>query len=329
MKRRTSLFSGLLALPLIVGIAGGAAAEKLNFYTTHSGTTLTMVKGMYRMADEVKEKTSGDINIQVLLGGTLQIGAADVTGAVAQNVVQMADDTFFSGNVPLATILRVPGVVGGIPNMQKSRDASLEAVSKAFAKKDVTVLGGYLAPPQYIWSTMEMSSIDDIKGQKLRVSSPQQAEFVKALGGIPVVLGSGEVTSALERGTVSGMLTSGSGGEYFGGPTKSVLLLPVNYNNNYYIINTRVYEALSPENQKALSDIAAATGNWVEENFLDEDNAALAKFRERSDFKVVEPSEADFDRAVEVSKPLWDEWLKEHGEDGQEVFEAVRAAVGG
>lgn len=329
MEIRRTLMSALLTVPLMAGVAGVAsAAERLNFYTTHSGTTLTMVKGMYKLSDEVKEETSGEVDIQVLLGGTLQIGAADVTGAVAQNVIQMADDTFFSGNVTLATILRVPGIIGPTSNMQKALDATNEAVEEAFAKKDVKVLGGYLSPPQYIWSTSVMSSIDDVKGQKLRVSSPQQAEFVKALGGVPIVLGSGEVSSALERGLVDGMLTSGSGGEYFGGPTKSVLLLPINYNNNYYLINPAAFDSLTPEQQQVLEERTRDIASWVQTNFLDEDNAAIDVFRARDDFAVVEPSEEDFRKAAEVSMPMWTAWADEQGEDGHKVLEAIRGALG-
>lgn len=328
MKLKESLLSALIALPLAFSAVGAAHAEKLNMYTFHTSLTIPPVVGLQKLADEVAEATSNEIDIDVLLSGTLQINAADTTGAVAANIVQMADDLFFSGNVPVATVLRLPLIVGSPENMDAVMDASFEAVKKGYAARGITLLGGYVSPPQYIWVTKEVGSVEDLKGLKLRVSSPEQAEFVKAIGGIPVTLPPAEVTSALERGIVEGMLTSGQGGEFFGGPLKSALLLPVNYNNDYLIINTRVFENLSPENQEILADRTAAAAQWIQEEFLGLDNAAIDKFRARDDFKVVEPSEADYARASEIAESSWQAWVEKNGADGQAVFDAVRQATG-
>lgn len=326
MKLRTTVLSATLAVPMI--FAGfGAIAETLNMYSTQSGSTMPAVVGVNKYAKELSEATDGELEIRVHLAGSLQINAADATSAVAANVVQMAEDLFFSGNVPVATVLRLPAVVGGISNMDAAMDASIDAVSEAYAAKGITVLSGYLSPPQYVWLTEEASGIDDVEGLKLRVSSPEQAEFVKSLGGVPIVLPPSEVSSALERGVVEGLLTSGLGGEFFGGPLKSALLVPVNFNNNYFIVNTSVYEGLSPEHRDILKRLAQENAKWIQTEFLGIDDGAIQRFRDRDDFNVIDPSEEDMAKAVAVSEPMWAAWVEEQGEEGQRILDAVRGSV--
>ncbi|SDX06323.1 TRAP transporter substrate-binding protein DctP [Celeribacter indicus] len=319
--------AALLAVP--VALAGGfATAETLNMYTTQSGTTLPAVRGLQKFAEEVGEQTGGDVKVRLHLAGTLSINAADATSAVAANIVQMAEDLFFSGSVPIATALRLPLVVGDVANMDAALEASLDPVSEAYAAKGITVLAGYLSPPQYIWSTEEVGSLADLENLKLRVSSPEQAEFVKSLGAVPIVLAPAEVSAALERGVVDGLLTSGLGGEFFGGPLKSALLLPVNYNNNYFIINTAVYERLTPEQQETLTELAASNAQWIEEEFLKIDFEAIDRFRARDDFSVVDVSEPDMAMASGVAEPMWTNWVDKHGEAGRSMYDAIRSGIG-
>jgi len=327
MNIKNSLLSALLAVPLAISGMQIASAETLNLYTVQASANLPQVQGMQRLADLLEERTSGELKIQVHLAGTLQIDAGDVTTAVASNVVQMADDFVYSGNVPVAGVVRLPLIIGSRDDLPGAKAAAFDIAKEAYAEKGVTLLGSYTVPPQVVWLTSEATGIDDIKGKKLRVSSSEQGEMIKALGGVPITLPPADVTASLERGVVDGMVTAGLGGAYFGGPTKSAVLLPVNFSNDYIIINTSVYEGLSEEHQKLLSDLATEVGQWTEDKFFEVDDAAVKEFRDRSDFSVIDPTEEEMARATELAKPIWDAWLEANGERGKAIFDAVRAAV--
>src|ERR1700688_1372176 len=123
-------------------------------------------------------------------------------------------------------------------------------LEKAFEKKGVIVLGQYLYPFQEEFSSKKLTSLADIKGQKIRVTSPEQGEFIKRLGGIPVTLGAPEVPSALDRSVVDGVLTASTGG---GNVWKDLLKfnyrLGINYFNPVVIVNKERFGNLSPEGQ--------------------------------------------------------------------------------
>ena len=65
---------------------------------------------------------------------------------------------------------------------------------------------------QIAWSSKKLTSLEDLKGQKIRATSPEQIEFLKRFGANGLTVGAPEVPSALERGVVDGVLTANAGG---------------------------------------------------------------------------------------------------------------------
>ena len=59
------------------------------------------------------------------------------------------------------------------------------------------VLAEYTYPLQVIWGRKKLTSLDDIKGMKLRVAQPEQGEMVRRFGGTSVTISAPEVPSAL------------------------------------------------------------------------------------------------------------------------------------
>jgi hypothetical protein len=80
-------------------------------------------------------------------------------------------------------------------------------LEKSFAEKGVTMLADYTYPLQVIWGKKKLTSLDDIKGMKLRVAQPEQGEMVRRFGGTSVTISAPEVPSALDRGVVDGIFT--------------------------------------------------------------------------------------------------------------------------
>ena len=63
------------------------------------------------LTEEIEKATNGELKARLHLSGTLQIAPNNITPAVAEGVVQLADDLFNSGNIPVAGIPRLPGLV--------------------------------------------------------------------------------------------------------------------------------------------------------------------------------------------------------------------------
>ena len=87
-----------------------ARATDWVYYSPQSSPQYITPRAAQMFVDKVKEATNGELDIKFRLFGSLSIQAADVTQAVSDNVIQMGDDQIFSGNIPLAGIVKLPWI---------------------------------------------------------------------------------------------------------------------------------------------------------------------------------------------------------------------------
>jgi len=321
----TAIVSGLLAGTVLA--AAPAKAETLNLYTAQSSPKIAVIRGLERFVEGVKTESGGELELRLHLAKTLQIDTNDITGAVAANVVQLGDDLFFSGSVPLGAVLRLPFLIGGTENAAAAEDASFGLAAEKFKALGVTALCGYIAPPQYVWSKDIVDSLDDIKNKKIRVSSPEQAEFIKRAGGVPLTIPPAEITSSLQTGLVEGLLTAGIGGVLYGEALKSAYMLPVNYNNGFIIINTGVYEGMSEKHRTVIDTQAKATCSWIQETFFAEDQVAIDGYIAAKSFTITYPTDEELAQAKALIEDYWGEWAGKYGDDGAAMLKAVQDSV--
>ena len=97
LARRLALACSLAAACAMPAIA----ADNWRAYTYNAVSTVTSVKGLNALLDAVQKETQGQLKVRLHLGGTLPIAATNITQAVGDNVVQMGDDAFFVGSVPV------------------------------------------------------------------------------------------------------------------------------------------------------------------------------------------------------------------------------------
>ncbi len=82
------------------------------------------VEAVIRLIDEVKQKTNGELLINLHLGGSLPIKADGITAAVADNVVQFGDDGFATGTIPITGVLRLPMLLQNVAETDKAHGRS-------------------------------------------------------------------------------------------------------------------------------------------------------------------------------------------------------------
>ena len=213
-------------------------------------------RGAKLFTEEIEKATNGELKMRLHLAGTLQINASNITQAVGENVVQIGDDLFNSGNIPVAGIPRLPMLIQSYEDFAKADAVLKPYIEKAFAQKGSTVLASYTYPMQFVWGRKKLESLDDIKGMKLRVAQPEQGEFVRRFGGTSITMSAPEVPSALDRGVVDGIFTAGVGAVLWKDLLKYGYVLIVNVNNSYFIANTEAYNKLSPDLQGKLRKVA-------------------------------------------------------------------------
>src|SRR5229473_1444182 len=320
---RAAIAAFALAL-LSVSAGPVAAAEKWDLYVYNPVSTVAAVKGLNTAIAQIEKETGGELSIRLHLGGSLPINTTTITQAVSDDVVQMGDDGYFLGNVPIGGVLRLRTLA----DYDKAAAIMNPYLEKAFEKKGLLVLGQYLYPFQVAFSSKKLASLADIKGQKIRVTSPEQSEFIKRLGGIPVTIGAPQVPSALDRGIVDGVLTASTGG---GNIWKDLLKynyrLGINYFNSVLIVNKERFAKLSPDVQGKVRRIVGDNMPLITKAMPDDEDDLTRRFGDGG-MTVTKEDPQDIEAGTKLIAPYWEEWARTQGPDAIAALKQVRTAIG-
>jgi len=318
------------SLAILVGSAplASIAADKWTGYTYSAVSSTAAVKGMERAIEKVKAETGGQLSIKLNLGKSLQIGSNDITQAVGDGLVQFAADGFFLGSVPIAGVLRLPQLINSEKEWKMAVAAMEPYLKKGFEKQGVVYLGQYVYPQNTLFANFKIESLADLKGKKIRVTSPEQGEFVKSFGGLPLNLPGTEVPTSLERGVVDGVITASAGGaknwhEFL----KYNYRFGVSYFNSVIIANKDAFEALPAKSKSALAQAVGAECDRINAEFL-EDEVKQMEVQKKAGMTIINAQSADSSQAIKKLEPYWSEWAKAKGPEYIEALAAVRKAVG-
>lgn len=314
------------ALAASLAFATPALAIDWNFYHHQSAPLFATSRGAKMLTEELEKATNGELKARLHLSGTLQIAPNNITPAVGGGVVQLVDDLFNSGNIPVAGIPRLPGLVRTLEEFNKTAEVLHPYLEKAFAEKGIVLLAAYTYPLQVVWGKKKLTSLDDIKGMKLRVAQPEQGEMVRRFGGTSITISAPEVPSALDRGVVDGIFTAGVGAVLWKDLLKFGYLIPVNWNNSYFLANAEAFNKLSPDLQAKLRKVAQDTAKWNQDTMQQEEAASVKTLTDAGyTMTTAKPEEAA--KVADTMKPYWDEWAKSRGATVVEALAKVRAAL--
>jgi TRAP-type transport system periplasmic protein len=299
-----------------------------NAYSYTPAATLAPARGLARISEGIEKASNGALKIRVHLGGSLPIGATDISNALSDNVVQLGDDGLFHGNLPITGLLRLPMLIATPEQFDKAAVVLRPYFEQAYAAKGVVLLGQYYYPLQVAWSRKPINSLADIKGQKMRVTSLEQSEFVRRLGGTPVTVSPSEVPSALDRGVVDGVFTASSGG---GKIWRDLLKYNYRIGPNFFdasiAVNKGALDKLAPAVQAQLRSLVAETAPWITSE-LHREEAEVTPRLAAGGITVVEPKPTDVQEVAKLMAPFWGEWAQQRGPDAVAALAKVRTALG-
>ena len=74
-------------------------------------------------------------------------------------------------------------------------------------KHGIEVLAIYTYPAQILFCKKPLASLRELEKRRIRVSSPSQADLIQGLGGVPVLVGFGQMLAHLQSGNTECAIT--------------------------------------------------------------------------------------------------------------------------
>jgi TRAP-type C4-dicarboxylate transport system substrate-binding protein len=207
------LFACALAAP-----ASAAEVTKLKL-ATFTGSTGLHADGLRYLAEEVKKRTNGRVEIEVVWGQALakvleipdavRVGTADMGHFVSVYLAKMLPFTTTIQVVRFPVDIPFTGDAGprGLSIYRKLAEEFPE-VADEYKKLNQIQIGVFSYPPEGIISKKPVRNLADLKGWKVRSWGNIVPQIIKELGAAPVSMPAVEVYDGLSKGVLDATIAS-------------------------------------------------------------------------------------------------------------------------
>jgi TRAP-type C4-dicarboxylate transport system substrate-binding protein len=274
----TSKLMSTTALALAALVALPAAAETTIRLSTYVNEADIRYQGFTHFADLVAEKTGGSVKIEVFPSSTLHgwsEGVDSLQGGVSDISWINADN-----RLPCYAVTSLyPALIDLSEQPKLDADYANLIRDEAASQGLVPLINSNYSYDQEWWFEEPVTDIGALDGKLVRSIGPLVSMMIETWGGEPVFVAPKEVFQSAERGVVDGINMGVA--TYSSWKLWDVMPHMVNanlfYGNIIYMMNKDKFDALTPEEQAALTEAAAETEVWLQpkyEGWVDEQVAA-------------------------------------------------------
>lgn len=335
-----SIRQALTGWAIAAGIASAATAAmaqetNLKVAMVFPQTHWHFTYGLDPFMKEAERLSGGNLKFESYPAG--QLGKETtmlVTSGLAE--IGLLVPSYETDKLPLTSVTELPGFHSNscegtrkLWEMSKEGGPLYEAEYKQLGVRPLYAV--LMGPYQMTSATKKVTSLDELKGLKVRANGAAMEKAIRALGAIPVKVTTTELYDALSRGTVDGAFwpigsTKMQGLENL---IKYTVAGPqLGAGATVFAISEKAWQKLDPEAQQALAQAGETTMASLCQH-LDEDDARVTK-------ELVDEGLLEVTRLSPEQEAAWaeriatvgDEWAKEMnstGRPGTELLEAYRA----
>ncbi len=319
------------------GLASGGSGDEVSLRLSHQwpgvneegeGDFRAVVAS--RFAEEVDEKTDGQVTVEVFPSNSLIEDPAEQYEAITQGA---SDASVFpldyaSGDVPAFSITLMPTMVRNHEQSQNWQEAEIgQRVEKLTEENGVKVL-------TWVWNAGAIGvrtgepllSPEDVQGGNVtRAAGPRIEQMLEGVGFGLSSMPSSDIYNAMQTGTLDSAITStGSFSSFrlyeqvsgYTSPTGGYMFW---FMFEPLIIGMDQFEQLSDEQQQAVEEAGTSLQEYAYEAAIDDDVRVDEEFEENG-VEVVQMDEDSFDQWQEASQPVWEDFSSDV-EDGQELID--------
>lgn len=285
-------------------------------------------------ANSMEEKTGGEIAFKAFPAKAVAADNNALFDAVRNGVLQGMNPftLYWSGKIPASVFLS--SYPGG-PDQPHQWDTMfyslgmLEKTREIYKKFGLMYVGPIHHDANIIHSKKPVSSLEDMKGMKVRLPGGMVAEVFQKLGVSTVAMPGSDIFPALEKGTIDAADYVGPAVNYdlgFSQVTKYILFGPPGVMSVYQPVDlmdlTVSLRAWNKASEKARKIIESEVRNYSQHHFLTiqkRNFEALAKFKEDGS-TVTRLSQADVDTFRRAAIPIWYKWANKNA-DARAIFD--------
>ena len=327
---------GLLLAP-VAWAAAPAPSSVINLkFSHHEPPTGRTGMAFQKWADMVGEKTNGKVKIQVFAAQTL--GKGPDTYAMVQNGIADIGWVmvgFYAGQFPLSEVYNLPmlGVQSGKAGASALWDyyQGSPAVQKEWS--NVKVLTTFSSGVQFVNTAKKpVRTLQDIKGQKIRVTAWGATNFIKNMGGNPIAMSPPEMYDGISKGVIDGMVFDWQGiqSSRLYEVLSYATYAPLVQVPQFLVMNPDRWKSLPPDVQKVFEEMGGRFGAQMLGGAFDEaDPIGVENFKKLGKEVIMLPADEQA-RWQAAAKPVWAAWvdqMKSKGLDGQAALDQIQKAI--
>ncbi|MCK4500984.1 TRAP transporter substrate-binding protein [Candidatus Babeliales bacterium] len=293
-------------------------------------TKHTQHKVMATWAKKVGELSGGRIKVTIFPGGALGKPPQQYDSAV-KGITDIAFglQSYTPGRFPLTSCMRLPFMV-------KTGEQGSIVLWKLYEKylkdeyKDVKLLWLLAHGAGQIYTTKkQVKTLEDFKGLKIRAPGPIMSKVIKRLGGVPVTMPITQVYTALERGTIDGLLGPWEVMRPFRlyETCKYASELDIYTGTFFEVMNKKRYESLPDDLRKVIDENSGMKMAIFAGRSYDKADAPAKELSLKKGITVYQLPAEEIERWKKAVKPVEAEWIKSmeaKGLPGKEVLDYAK-----
>lgn len=283
-------------------------------------------------AQLVKEKSNGDLKIEVYHAGSLGLKEPDMLRILQQGAIDMAllYGEYYTRDSPALAAVYAQGAITAPEQHLEILPTIREMYSNLYADWGIKTIGGIVSPVFSVGlhCNEPVSSLEDLKDKKVRVWSAHLVDTFTRLGISAQVIPQNDMYMALQTGVVDCAY-------YLSTVAETVSLHEVTDYESYlhpwaavpamFGVSERTWESLSQDQRDTLLEAGQEIWEKTRAMAVSEEREAQAREERKAlGVTILKPfPESDVEAFQEAAFKAWEDLAKRAGEKGMEVYSTV------
>jgi TRAP-type transport system periplasmic protein len=296
MKNMKVLLIVAMIMMLLLSACGSEGSTKAetsgdgqtyNFKMTHITQNTHIWQGFSEvLAEELKERSDGRMNLEIYPGG--QLGPeADIVQQLENGSIDFALLTvpYLSSRIPALDAWNMPFLFESLEAALKAQDSeSAQEMLGLLSEQGLTGMGYmHTGLHHLVLKNDPIKTTNDVKGMKLRFTGgPSVLDYWEGLGASPIAMGLSEVYSSLQTGVIDGTSIDSNAllSEKYYEITKNYVLTGHMAFGGIFTASQLNYENMPEKDQKIVTEAVNAAIEWGKVEHLKRERDNLVELEE-------------------------------------------------